>query len=94
MALLYIRGLPDTSLTAALVQGNDALYGWGQDRHLLADIFDAINDNTILTGNFKPGTPSVSWPRPKTAEQLAASKVTVKDLWMRLSSAPSEGRKT
>lgn len=73
MALL--RRLPDTSLTVALASGGRDQFGWGVDRHLSADLFDALNQNTRATGNWGKGrAPKMpAWPRPK-AKKKAAGK--------------------
>ena len=57
-------GLPDTSLTAALASGGREHYGWGVDRHLAADTYDALNLNTRATGNWRKKPPDLP------AEQL------------------------
>lgn len=78
--------LPDTSLTAALASpAGRQSFGWGQDRHLLADIYDAINQNTRATGNWgKKGPPKLpSWPRP-SSKTTAPVKATVASLFNKL----------
>ncbi|MGW1040043.1 hypothetical protein [Streptomyces sp. NPDC002547] len=64
---LMVRRLPDTSLTVALASGGRDHFGWGVDRHIAADLFDAINQNTRATGNWgKNKAPKIpAWPRPK-----------------------------
>lgn len=53
-------------MTAALSQGGREYFGWGVDRHLNADLFDALNVNTKATGQWKKGkAPDFPlWPRP------------------------------
>lgn len=65
--MALVRRLPDTSLTVALASGGRDHFGWGVDRHMQADIFDAINQNTRATGNWGKGkAPKIpTWPRPK-----------------------------
>lgn len=65
--LALARRLPDTSLTIALASGGRDHFGWGVDRHMQADIYDAINQNTRATGNWGKGrAPKIpGWPRPK-----------------------------
>lgn len=60
--------LPDDSLTVALASGGREFYGWGGNRHLLADLYDAINQNTRASGRWgKKGAPKFSpYPRPST----------------------------
>lgn len=58
--------------------------GWGQDRHLLADIYDALNLNTKATGNFKKAPDFPPWPRPTRDNDTAEKKpVTVADIYAR-----------
>ncbi|QAY15676.1 tail assembly chaperone [Streptomyces phage TinaBelcher] len=69
--MALVRRLPDTSLTVALASGGRDHFGWGIDRHLKADIFDAINQNTRATGNWGKGkAPKIPhWPRPKALKK-------------------------
>lgn len=77
-----MRGLPDTSLTSALFQGGREFYGWGQDRHLYADIYDALIFNTRATGHWKKSPEIPNWPRPTSKKnESKKSKASVKDLW-------------
>ena len=88
LVLALIEGLPDTSLTVALASGGREHYGWGTDRHLLADLFDALNQNTRASGNWGKGkVPKFpAWPRPKTKQNPEEKKpATVKDLFKRFS---------
>lgn len=81
--MLAIKRLPDTSLYFAHLMGGREHFGWGQDRHLLADIYDAVSTNTAATGNWKKPPTIPEWPRPKTALSEPKKRVTVKDLWAR-----------
>lgn len=85
-----IKRLPDTSMTHALMRESPESFGWGQDRYLLADIFDAVNQNTRASGNWgKNGAPKIdSYPRPsikRKSEKVAEKKrrTTVADLFKR-----------
>ncbi|MFE2104306.1 hypothetical protein ACFXAF_00270 [Kitasatospora sp. NPDC059463] len=71
LVLALVQRLPDTSLTAALAAGGRHLLGWGQDRHLIADLYDAINLNTRATGQWGRGkAPKIpSWPRPAAKDR-------------------------
>lgn len=83
---MYVRRLPDSSLTHALMQGDSSLFGWGQDRHLQADLYDAITFNTQVAmqaaGAKNPDLPR--WPRPGTPSPEEKPKVTVASLWGQL----------
>lgn len=81
-----VQRLPDTSLTAALVNGGKQNFGWGMDRHMQADIFDALNANTRATGNWAKKAPKFpEYPRPsaKAEANEGAKKVTVAELYNR-----------
>ncbi|AGM12039.1 tail assembly chaperone [Streptomyces phage Goby] len=91
LVILLVQRLPDTSLTAALASGGREQFGWGVDRHMTADIFDALNQNTRATGNWgKKGAPKLpEYPRPKvkksSKEDRPKKKVRVADLFNQLS---------
>jgi hypothetical protein len=81
--LVLLRALPDTALTPALAAGNPQMYGWGVDRHLAADLYDAVNANTRATGQWKRKPPQIPrWPRPKP--KTSGGKTTVASLHARL----------
>lgn len=75
--------LPDNSLTAALVSGGREHFGWGVDRHLAADTYDAINQNTRASGRWgRKGPPTIEpWKRPSTKKD---EPFTVAALYKRL----------
>lgn len=87
LVLRLVQRLPDTSMTSALSQGGREYFGWGVDRHIQTDIYDALNVNTKATGQWKKGkAPDFpEWPRPKAkkkATDLAQkTRVTVKELF-------------
>lgn len=86
MVQLALR-LPDTSLTVALASGGREHFGWGVDRHMQADLYDALNQNTRASGNWgKKGPPKIpSWPRPKPDQKKPEEKkpVSVAELYAR-----------
>ncbi|MEU0344242.1 hypothetical protein ABZ092_36210 [Streptomyces bobili] len=91
--MALVRRLPDTSLTVALASGGREHFGWGVDRHLNADIYDALNQNTRATGNWGKGkAPKIpGWPRPKplkkptkaTGPKTAGKRVSVAEIYRR-----------
>jgi hypothetical protein len=87
--LALAEALPDTSLTVALASGGRDHYGWGVDRHMTADIFDALNQNTRATGNWAKGkVPKFpSWPRPDSKAKKPKDKKpkSVKDIFSNFS---------
>lgn len=87
LVLALIEGLDETSLLFAAQNGPE-WRGWNEDRHLLASIYDALNMNTLATGNWKKGkTPDIPpWPRPdkRVADRKdKKKKASVADLYGR-----------
>jgi len=85
-----VQRLPDTSLTVALMSGGREHFGWGVDRHMNADTYDALNLNTRATGNYeKHKAPKFSpFPRPAPKpEEGKTGKVraTVASIYARFS---------
>lgn len=80
LVLMLVRALPDDSLTAALMRGGHQYLGWGQTRHMIADLYDAVNLNTRATGNWgKNKAPKFDpFPRPSSKPK---PKVTVRDIY-------------
>lgn len=83
--LSLIQRLPDTSLTSALASGGREFFGWGADRHIAADLFDAINQNTRACGNWGKKPPKIE-PRPRPGRGKNKKKVGVADLFRRFTS--------
>lgn len=79
LVLMHERALPYASATRALQRGGWEFYEWDQDTYLLADIYDAVMQNTALTGQWKKPPKIDPWPRP-VREDLKP-KVTVKSLF-------------
>lgn len=80
-----IQRLPDTSLTVALASGGREHFGWGVDRHMNADLFDALNQNTRATGNWGKGKAPKFDPRPRPGRKKknGKKKVTLTDIFKR-----------
>lgn len=77
-------------MTVALASGGVEHFGWGVDRHLAADTFDALNQNTRATGNWgKKGPPKFpEWPRPIGTgknKPEAKQRRSVKDIYQQFS---------
>jgi len=69
-------------LTSALASGGREHFGWGKQAHMLADIFDAINQNTRACGNWGKKPPKIDpRPRPKRAEKK--KRTSVADIFSR-----------
>lgn len=86
LVIALVQRLPDTSLTTALAAGGREHFGWGVDRYLAADTYDALNQNTRASGNWgKKGAPKIApWPRPNDTKKKQDAKdkpVTVADIW-------------
>ncbi|WP_371671225.1 hypothetical protein OG985_28560 [Streptomyces sp. NBC_00289] len=74
-----MQRLPDTSLTIALASGGREFFGWGQDRHLSADLFDALNQNTRATGQWGKKAPKIpAFPRPQSKRKPEKTKAATK----------------
>lgn len=79
--LLLVQGLPEDSLTAALMRGGREYFGWTRLNVQLADLFDALNVNTQATGNWRKKPPKFPiYPRP-VKDAAPQEKVTVKSLF-------------
>lgn len=74
----YLRGLPDDSMTYALMRGGIEHLGWGAITHLLADIYDGQNAQTRATGNFK--RPPKFDPHPRPKGKKSKKKASLADL--------------
>jgi hypothetical protein len=91
LVLLMVQRLPDTSLTFALASGGREHFGWGVDRHMRADIFDALNQNTRATGNWGKKAPKFDpWPRPKVKKKAVPKgkskrRISVADIYKQFS---------
>lgn len=83
LVLLMVQRLPDTSMTVALASGGRHQFGWGVDRYLAADTYDAINANTRATGNWAKGkSPTFKpYPRPGSMPEERKKPKTVKELF-------------
>lgn len=83
LVLTLVQRLPDTSMTAALASGGREHFGWGADRHIAADLFDAINQNTRACGNWGKKPPKID-ARPRPGRGVEQKKVSsVKDIFKR-----------
>lgn len=87
--LSLIQRLPDTSLTHALASGGREHFGWGVDRYLSANTYDAINQNTRASGRWgKKGAPEIApYPRPQGVK-AKKKPASVKDIFKRFGQGP------
>lgn len=76
---MHERVLPYDSATQALKQGGWQFYGFSREHHILADIYDAVMQNTALTGPWKKAPSFEPWPRPELPKEK--KKVTVRSLF-------------
>lgn len=84
---MLIQRLPDESATFAMARGGWEHFGWGQTRHLLADVHDAIQLNTRVSRDWKRDPDIPYWPRPKPKKSKSEAKkprVSVKDIFFGL----------
>ena len=75
-----IRRLPDDSLTVALMNGGREYFGWGTDRFMRADTYDAINQVTRAAGNWAKKPPEIP-PYPRPAVEQEKKPTTVASLY-------------
>lgn len=71
------------------MQGGRDHFGWDEKAYILANIYDAIRDNTRATGNWKHKPPNIPpHPRPKSKPKSVRGSSprpkTVKDLFNQL----------
>lgn len=100
LLIALIERLPDTSMTTALAAGGKQMFGWGLDRYMLADVYDALNLNTVATGNFTKRPKLPSYPRPKSTKKAKSDlekrrPIGIKQLYQQFltrSQKQSEGR--
>lgn len=90
LVIALVQRLPDTSLTAALASGGRDHFGWGADRHIAADLFDAMNQNTRACGNWGKKPPKID-ARPRPGKGKKSKKPTsVVDIFKRLSGGANQ----
>ena len=87
--IALIEGLPSESMTVAMQRAGSSenfqdFFGWGRMEQIAADLFDAIQENTRVTGQFKK-TPPPFPPYPGRPQKK--KKATVKDLFNRFQQA-------
>lgn len=74
IVLAYIEHLPADSAFVAAIRGGAQFTGWTVSEYLLADLWDAIENNTYVTAaassKRKPGKPK-PYPRPRKKKQNA-----------------------
>lgn len=88
-----MRGLPDDSMCHARQQGGDQFLGWGTERHLFAEMYDALNFNTAATGNWRKKPPKFKpFPRPSKKLQGKKKKVSVLDLHRKFTGMTSRNK--
>lgn len=72
-------------MTVALASGGREHFGWGLDRHMTADLYDAISTTTRAAGNWgKGGPPKIPpYPRPDPGAKTPEEKkpASVKDVF-------------
>lgn len=80
---LLVQRLPTESLTSALMRGSRDYFELSREWRVLADIYDAIQLNTIASGNWKKGKQPAfkPYPRPDTEAEKAPPKQAVKSLF-------------
>lgn len=76
LVLPLVEALPDTSMTSALARGGIEHRGWGPERYMLADIYDAIALNTRVSGSWRKGKEPKfpPYPRPGDPDKKGSKK--------------------
>lgn len=79
---LLLPGLPDDGMVAAVQQARahgysdkeaQRFYGWGTERWLLKHLYDAINMNTLASGNWAKGKQPKFEPFPSPLDEKPES---------------------
>lgn len=91
-----VEGLPSGSMTVAMKRAgsNESekysdFLEWGRTENILADLFDVIQENTRVTGQFKKTPPPFP---PYPGRPQVKKKATVKDLFRRFQQAGAPTR--
>lgn len=87
IVLLATLGLPDYAHFRSTASGSPEFSGWGKDRMMLADIYDAIRENTVVTAGLKENFDKFAYPRPGVEREQPKKEVTLSDLFRRLDGA-------
>lgn len=78
LLIALIARLPDTSMTSAIATGGRdnwrAHFGWGADRHLAANTYDAVNLGTLASGHWKKAPKFDPYPRPLDVKKTEPGK--------------------
>lgn len=82
-SVAFAAPLPDPTVKAKPKPSARDYRGWGHDRYLLAGLYDALNTNTVVTGNWGKGkAPKMQpWPRPKAGPAVARIADTPAENW-------------
>ena len=79
LLLSLVEGLPDESRTVAAIAGNAEFRGWSKEARLLADLFDAVQANTMASGNWKNSPPKLKpYPRPAHRKRRMTTLADIK----------------
>ena len=79
LVLSAVTRLPDTSHYRASRMGGAEHTGWGQDRHMVADLFDGLM--LVAKSNAGKKAKLPTYPRPKAKPVGEKRKKTVADLY-------------
>lgn len=85
LVLALIQRLPDTSLTTALASGGRDFFGWGLDRHMTADLYDAqltqIRTTVSAAGAKPPKLEGYPRPNPEAVTPAEKKPTSVAELF-------------
>ena len=87
--LALVERLPEGSMTVSMRHDKKdwrEYLGADMNYYVQAGIYNAVNDNTLATGNWGKKKPKIKpWPVPQVAKKLRDSKPrSVKDLFARV----------
>lgn len=79
LVVALIEWLPEDSAFAAAINGGRRWLGWTEDRMLRAALYDAMNANTVATGQWKKRPPRIDpWPRPNRRKRKPTSIAAIR----------------
>lgn len=76
LVLAYIRHLPPESATVAHLRGGQQFQGWGHELYMLANILDAIRENTyafVASNSKRKPKPPEPFERPAVKQKKKTS---------------------
>ena len=79
LALALIKQLPLGSRTVAILQGGPEFQGWDMNMYMMANLFDAISQNTYVTVAAASGKKKPAKPKPMERPQMKVQRTKGKN---------------